>query len=198
MHILIESITANTVPEIGEKEALTLKEKAQKEYEKLLQENTADNDAYRKHSVDYIYPAAALCIAAKEMEIDTAVIVTALREHFRVTCAADNAVIKRQMKIPFAYHLVPRFFLSYSLRHYPEEAGFRYRIPKREKGKGAFDIIRCPYLETFKKYGCPEITTAFCDSDDFTYGDMHPGLVWERKGTLGYGNECCDFCIREI
>lgn len=27
-------------------------------------------------------------------------------------------------------------------------------------------------------------------------GDMKNGVIFERKGTLGRGDECCDFCFR--
>ena len=33
----------------------------------------------------------------------------------------------------------------------------------------------------------------FCKSDDITYGDMHPGLVWGRTQTLETGGSCCGF-----
>ena len=43
------------------------------------------------------------------------------------------------------------------------------------------------------KFACPEITQFFCKSDDVTYGNLHPKLVWGRTQTLGTGGECCDF-----
>lgn len=72
------------------------------------------------------------------------------------------------------------------------EAGFR---SVRIEGAEGFarDMLVCPYFETCKRYGCPEITQFFCKSDDITYGNMHPRLVWKRTQTLGTGGECCDF-----
>ena len=54
-------------------------------------------------------------------------------------------------------------------------------------------MLVCPYFETCKKYGCPELTRFFCKSDDITYGNLHPRLVWHRTQILGTGGECCDF-----
>lgn len=73
-----------------------------------------------------------------------------------------------------------------------EAAGFESReVP--DAPKFARDMTVCPYFETCKKYGCPEITQFFCKSDDITYGNLHPKLVWGRTQTLGTGGECCDF-----
>ena len=73
-----------------------------------------------------------------------------------------------------------------------KEAGFESREVK-DAPKFARDMTVCPYYETCKKYGCPEITQFFCKSDDVVYGNLHPKLVWGRTQTLGTGGECCDF-----
>ena len=80
-----------------------------------------------------------------------------------------------------------------SVKSFQEEAGFVYRFPECGENVAAFDIIKCPYLETCKKYNCAELVPAFCDSDDTTYGNMHPCLIWKRTGTIGRGDACCDF-----
>ena len=36
----------------------------------------------------------------------------------------------------------------------------------------------------------------FCNADDVAYGNMHSKLSWERKKTLGRGNDCCDFILK--
>ena len=36
----------------------------------------------------------------------------------------------------------------------------------------------------------------FCDSDDVSYENLHPQLVWHRTKTLGRGGDCCDFCFK--
>lgn len=72
------------------------------------------------------------------------------------------------------------------------DAGFESRAVPGAK-KFARDMTVCPYFETCKKYGCPELTQFCCRSDDITYGNLHPKLVWGRTQTLGMGGECCDF-----
>lgn len=72
------------------------------------------------------------------------------------------------------------------------DAGFDSREVPGAK-KFARDMTVCPYFETCKKYGCPELTRFACKADDITYGNLHPKLVWARTQTLGTGGECCDF-----
>ena len=57
-------------------------------------------------------------------------------------------------------------------------------------------MVRCPYMDTCVRYGCPEIVRGFCDADDVCYGSMHPKVSWERTKTLGYGFDRCDFKVR--
>lgn len=64
-----------------------------------------------------------------------------------------------------------------------------------EKGKCHVDMMVCPYFNNCKKYNCPEFATVFCNSDDISYGNMHPWVNWGRTKTLGKGDECCDFII---
>ena len=63
-------------------------------------------------------------------------------------------------------------------------------------GVWRIDMIKCPYHDACVHYGCPELCPCFCDSDDITYNDLHPDLLWRRTRTLGRGNDCCDFCLK--
>ena len=99
--------------------------------------------------------------------------------------------IKRIMALGL-YKKVPDICDKLLGKFFGSEAGFESReVP--DAPKFARDMTVCPYFETCKKYGCPEITQFFCKSDDITYGNMHPKLVWGRTQTLGTGGECCDF-----
>ncbi|MBR4081570.1 MAG: L-2-amino-thiazoline-4-carboxylic acid hydrolase [Clostridia bacterium] len=90
------------------------------------------------------------------------------------------------------YRLMPSMCEMLLDRMFGKTAGFEYRrVP--DAPKFAADMLRCPYFETFKKYGCPELTQFCCRADDITYGNLHKNLVWARSQTLGMGGGCCDF-----
>lgn len=86
----------------------------------------------------------------------------------------------------------PEIFDRLIDKSFGNAAGFRNVRVDDAKGF-ARDMLVCPYYETCKKYGCPELTKFFCKSDDITYGNLHPRLVWNRTKTLGTGGDCCDF-----
>ena len=95
------------------------------------------------------------------------------------------------MKLGF-YKKMPDLCEMLLHKMFGADAGFDSREVPGAK-KFARDMTVCPYFETCKKYGCPELTQFACKADDITYGNLHPKLVWARTQTLGMGGECCDF-----
>ncbi len=57
----------------------------------------------------------------------------------------------------------------------------------------AFDYHRCFYLDVLTAYGAPELTPAFCKTDDWLAAELPPAIRWERTKTLGRGDNVCDF-----
>lgn len=101
-------------------------------------------------------------------------------------------VIPVAMKIPGLYKKTPNIMRKMLDSMFGEKAGFQY-CEKKIRNGFAVDMLVCPYVVTCQKYGCPEIVQFFCKSDDITYGNMHPKLIWGRTKTLGMDGECCDF-----
>lgn len=96
------------------------------------------------------------------------------------------------------YKRIPKIFLKVTQKTFGRDAGFDYKIYDTDKNTARLDMIKCPYHSVTARYGCPELCVCFCDSDDITYGDIHPKLKWQRNGTLGRGNDCCDFSLSYI
>ena len=85
--------------------------------------------------------------------------------------------------------------IKMSQKAFGTDAGFAYEFPETRSNEMRANMVRCPYFETCKRYGCPEITATYCDSDDAVYGNMHPKLIWGRTKTIGHGADCCDFSL---
>ena len=98
------------------------------------------------------------------------------------------------MKFPGLYKKAPSIMDKMLDKLFGAKAGFEYRNVECNNGFAA-DMLICPYVEMCKKYGCIEIAQYFCKSDDLTYGNMHPKVIWARTKTLGTGGDCCDFKI---
>ena len=102
-------------------------------------------------------------------------------------------MIRKLCKIPGFYRLVPRIWKKAAFQLFGPEAGFASVLYDTPGSEVKFDMTACPYFETCKKLGCPEIAPIFCRSDDICYGHMHRKLIWNRTKTLARGGDCCDF-----
>ena len=94
-------------------------------------------------------------------------------------------------KLPAPIYMKVAGFITSKM--FSEKAGFRRRWHCDTKYEKRYELLTCPYVETFKELGCPEVCPAVCIQDDLSFGNMKNGVIFERKGTLGRGDECCDF-----
>ena len=100
------------------------------------------------------------------------------------------------MHVPGLPRKTPGIFTKQTRRMFGEAAGVEAREIETTGGVWRIDMTKCPYHDACVHYGCPELCPCFCDSDDITYNDLHPDLLWRRTRTLGRGNDCCDFCLK--
>lgn len=100
------------------------------------------------------------------------------------------------LRVPGLYRLVPGVFVQSTRSVFGPAAGFAAKELQTGNGIWRVDVTRCPYHDTCAEYGCPELCRCFCDSDDISYGGLHPKLVWQRTMTLGRGGDRCDFCMK--
>ncbi len=157
----------------------------------LLADYPTARGQQRKHLLD-ILPCIAFYEVLIEREGDRKKAFAICREWSLSDMEKSARVYQALMKLPGMYRLAPKIFDTLIDRIYGIEAGFV--SPKVPGQKGfARNTIICPYLSACVKYGYPELTTIFCDSDDICYENMHPKLVWARTKTMGHGGDCCDF-----
>ena len=100
------------------------------------------------------------------------------------------------MRIPGLWRRVPGLFARGTRKFFGSAAGFAARELEVTGAVWRIDMTKCPYHDACVRYGCPELCPCFCDSDDITYGDLHPRLLWRRTETLGRGGGRCDFCLK--
>ena len=159
----------------------------------LLKENKYASPALQRH-LQQILP----CIAFYEALVEKAGSKENALEIYAAWCFGKIEKmakwIPKIMKIPGLYKKVPDIMRGMLDKLFGHAAGFDYVEVECENGF-AVNMTVCPYVETCKKYGCPELVQFFCKSDDITYGNMHKKLVWGRTKTLGTGGDCCDFSM---
>ena len=196
MQKLIQSVCEIAAEEIGNEKAKRIREDAEKRQERLLEENRNDSKALRAHTYKRIYPAIAVYQALLAHGISSEKAVWFVREYFQRFSEKTVPHIQRLIRIFHLAPKIPELFLKISRRSFGEDAGFVYEFPESRGREARFNIVHCPYMETCRRYGCPKLTTAFCDGDDAGYGALHPDLFWGRTKTIGRGDPCCDFLLQ--
>ena len=196
MQRLIKNSCAIAAEEIGRRKADKIALAAQKRYEELLVENANDSEALRAHTFKRIYPAVAVYEAFIAQGVAPEKAVWYVREYFQRFSAAYVPHLRRAIRLFGLAKRVPKLFMNISRKSFGTDAGFVYGFPESHGNEARFNIVRCPYMETCKRYECPELTRVFCDGDDAGYGNLHPKLKWGRTKTIGRGDDCCDFLLQ--
>ena len=198
LHSLIRGTCRIVQEDYGKHMADAIAQAAQDRYLQLTRENAGESEDLKKHTFKRVYPGIAVYEAMRNAGIESEKAVWYLREYFQRFCKAPASVIRGILKIPGLYKKVPDMLVNISMKGFSEASGFVYRFPEHAENEACFDIVRCPYFETCKRYACTEIVKAFCDSDDASYGNMHPRLIWGRTQTIGHGADCCNFKITRV
>ncbi|MCR5621572.1 MAG: L-2-amino-thiazoline-4-carboxylic acid hydrolase [Treponema sp.] len=144
----------------------------------------------RTHTDSFIFPAAAIYLAVKEVSPDSAF---EIMQKIMKEKASQSGVSLAKMT---RHRLFAKFFLSMwnpvSHKMFGETAGFKNVFYPKKKGEFRMDITQCPYKTYLTEQGCPELTRLFCDNDVYSYGNL-PNLTFTRTKTLGSGGALCDF-----
>ena len=181
--------------DVGKVKAAQIAQSAQKRYEALRAENSSDSKELRSHSYKRIYPGIAVYEAMRAEDISQEKAVWYIREYFQRIAAKRVPFFQRAIKTFGLARKFPYLFMAGIKKSCQPNAGFVYELPESHDNEARINIVRCPYFEICKRYGCPEITSAYCDSDDAGYGNLHPNLIWGRTKTIGHGGDCCDFLL---
>ena len=154
--------------------------------DEFLNEHRNDNPVLRDEEENYILPAIAAYQTLKQFSPNAYRI---FREMWLEGAEKGAAYLQGKAK--------DEAFLSAwckSVTPKNEDAGaFLFRIEKSEPCETEYHVLRCPYVALCNAYSCPEIVTVFCDSDDISFGNIHPRMEWRRSRTIGRGDDICDF-----
>ena len=181
--------------DVGKIKAAQIAQSAQNRYEALREENSSDSKELRSHSYKRIYPGIAVYEAMRAENISQEKAVWYIREYFQRLAAKRVPFFQKVIKTFGLARKFPHLFVAGVKKSCQPNAGFVYELPESHDNEARLNIVRCPYFEICKRYGCPEITSAYCDSDDAGYGNLHPKLIWGRTKTIGHGGDCCDFLL---
>lgn len=174
---LIKETCAIVAEDISTAKADQIAQAAQTRFEALCAENSSDSKELRAHSFRRIYPGIAVYEALRAEGIPQEKAVWYIREYFQRFAAKRVPLFQWAIKTFGLARKFPRLFKSGIEKSCTSSAGFAFEYPESHGNEARLNIVSCPYYEITKRYGCPEITAAYCDSDDVGYGNLHPQLV---------------------
>jgi len=167
-------------------------------YDRICAENADEPKAYDMHTKERIYPAIACFQAMIDAGIERQEAIDLLCDFYLKRASGKAKSLKRLMRVPGLYRLIPRLFNKLTPKMFGNAAGFQSLWHDDPEWDLCFDMLKCPYHDKCNAYGCPELCRSYCEADDVCYGDLHPRLVWGRTKTLGKGGDCCDFRMKVI
>ena len=146
----------------------------------------------RAHTDAFIFPAAAIYLAAREFSQEKAFAL--MQEVMKAKSLKSGEAFRAMTRLPGGKAFFLKMWDSVSRRSFSESAGFKNVFYPRKKGEFKMDITQCPYQTYFSQLGCPELTRLFCQNDEYAYGNLD-GLRFVRTQTLGTGGTLCDFLL---
>ena len=145
------------------------------------------------HTERMIFPRAALYLQMIQY-ISHEEAISLIEEAVRTGVEPDRKRLHAVTKIPFMRPLFLKVFHKLINVMFNEEAGFKTKELESDNKHYRVDVLQCPYMKYCELLGCKELTATFCLSDDRVYGNMS-GITFKRQGTIGRGNDKCDFCF---
>jgi len=114
----------------------------------------------------------------------------------------DDEIQKRARKSSRLFATFSRLLWFFTIVKWVIKKAMAYGFPKEgwntewkvdNNNELAMNMHSCLYMETFTKYGCPELCLASCDSDVTTFRGMEPKVFFVRTQTLSKGADYCNF-----
>ena len=190
---LLEELAKNPhfmmLPEVLHNERIDesgFRKNMRKRLERLLREHKDDNEGLKEESYHYILPAIAVY---QTLQVYTPNALSLFREMWMHGARIGAEHLRELAKDDrFLQGWIPSVTPKKT-----ETGAFGFRIDHVSENETEYHVLRCPYVQFCKTYGCPEIITVFCDSDDISFGNIHPRLIWGRTKTIGRGDLYCNF-----
>lgn len=143
------------------------------------------------HAEQMIFPRAAIYLQMIKY-ISCEESISLIEESVRIGVEPDRKRLHIATKIPFVRPLFFKIFHKMIGTMFNGDAGFKFAEIEFDSKHYRVDVLQCPYMKYCELLGCKELTGTFCLSNDRVYGDMC-GITFERQGTIGRGNDKCDF-----
>jgi len=151
-----------------------------------------NSKAVEKHMRGFILPEIAYYRALQKNEIGKEKAYQFLDDEIQKRAQKSSRVFGAFKRLPWFFSIVKLVIKKAMAYGFPKE-GWNTEWKVDNNNELAMNMHSCLYMETFTKYGCPELCIASCDSDVTTFRGMEPKVVFLRTQTLSKGADYCNF-----
>lgn len=162
-------------------------------WKELCEENKNACKEKQIHYVENIFPCISYYEALQKNGISKEEALTFMDESWSRQAQKSADSMKKMLRFLGLYKLYPSIFRWVAKQQFGTKAGFEADFYQTDRRCCKFDMKKCLFLDTCKKYGCPELTQCFCHTDDIKNVGLHPKLCWNRTQFMGNGGKFCDF-----
>lgn len=181
----------------GEIDAAVFMARVQSHYEELKARRPIfDRAIFNLHVLHDLLPGLALYLTLREDGLDEEAAIEKIHQIFEAWFTLYPPVNMNfvvQMGSLLEDFDVFRRLTQFVMDTFFPSPGWQYEIVADDERAYAFDIHNCFYLDVLTYYGSPELTPVFCRLDDVLMDSFPDAIRWKRSGTIGQGDECCDF-----
>jgi hypothetical protein len=162
-------------------------------YKKLINDIKSKSKNQTKTLVNVILPIIALYKTLLHNNFSQNDAFKCLQDYLFSDAEKTNKLYKYISRIPSSNKL----FLKIFKNEVTNNDNWEINIIKMEPRNIEIDITKCLWLDACIENNCKELCKNFCDMDNIMYKDLK-GLLFNRTGTMFYGNKCCDFKFTAI
>ena len=144
------------------------------------------------HLTMNLYPTMAYYKALLKHGMEKEEALAYVRKEAVKAAKIKKAEQEKTARLPFSYLIYRLFVKSFMKKKFPKEGWDTHWI-RCDRHEIHFDMTRCIYKDICDAEGCPELCRVFCENDDIAFSGLMPKIRFERSGTLGRGDDRCDF-----
>jgi hypothetical protein len=186
------NINEFVVSEYGKELGKEINENQNRIYKRLASELKGKTENQINTLKNTILPRIALYNALIEMNYSKD------ESFLKVKKYLDQIVGKKMNEQLKKAERIPGFFTIFRKKMYKEVTSndnWNVEILENAKNVIRYNIKSCLWHAACKENECPELCQIFCDVDHIIYGNMKK-VEFIRQGTIGEGQEFCDFCYQ--
>jgi hypothetical protein len=178
--------------QVGMREARWIAARVQERYKQLLHTRPPfPNRTLQQHLAENILPGLALYQVLKDQNDDQQALLKETEKYLGMPFGMLMRVIRFFRWLPDSFAFFRRASVV-RMRDFPKE-GWDFTWLEDSDQALAFNATHCFYLDMLTQYGAPELTAAFCSTDDLLANAFPESIRFVRKGTLARGDPCCDY-----